>query len=69
VATPVGTGGRKRICGEALPPNLRRATGSPNTQAADLGRKGTADFHRQLVKGDLASAYENDIRVWLEPLG
>ena len=41
----------------------------PSAQAADLGRKGAADFHRQLVKGDLASEYENDIRVWLEQLG
>jgi serine/threonine protein kinase len=41
----------------------------PNAQAADLDRKGAADFHRQLVKGDLASEYENDIRVWLEQLG
>jgi serine/threonine-protein kinase len=40
-----------------------------NAQIADLGRKGAADFHRQLVKGDLASEYENDIRVWLELLG
>lgn len=40
-----------------------------NAQAADLERKGAADFHRQLVKGDLASEYENDIRVWLEQLG
>jgi serine/threonine protein kinase len=41
----------------------------PNAQAADLDRQGAADFHRQLVKGDLASEYENDIRVWLEQLG
>lgn len=40
-----------------------------SAQAADLDRKGAADFHRQLVKGDLASEYENDIRVWLEQLG
>jgi serine/threonine-protein kinase len=36
--------------------------------AADLDRKGAADFHRQLVKMDLSSEYENDIRVWLEQL-
>ena len=36
--------------------------------AADLDRKGAADFHRQLVKGNLASEYENDLRVWLEKL-
>jgi len=41
----------------------------PSAQAADLDRQGAADFHRQLVKGDLASEYENDIRVWLEQLG
>jgi len=41
----------------------------PSAEAADLDRKGAADFHRQLVKMDLASEYENDIRVWLEQLG
>jgi len=41
----------------------------PSAQAADLGRKGAADFHRQLVKGDLASEYDNDLRVWLQKLG
>ena len=40
----------------------------PSAQAADLDRKGAADFHRQLVKGDLASEYENDIRGWLADL-
>jgi serine/threonine-protein kinase len=40
----------------------------PSAEAADLDRKGAADFHRQLVKNDLASEYENDIRVWLESL-
>lgn len=38
----------------------------PSAQAADLDRKGAADFHRQLVKGDLASEYETDLRTWLE---
>jgi serine/threonine-protein kinase len=41
----------------------------PDAEAADLGRKGAAAFHRQLVKGNLASEYGNDIRVWLEALG
>jgi serine/threonine protein kinase len=40
-----------------------------SAQAADIGRKGAVDFHRQLVKGDLASEYEHDLRAWLEPLG
>ncbi len=37
----------------------------PSAEAADLDRAGAAGFHRQLVKGGLASEYENDIRVWL----
>ncbi len=40
-----------------------------SAEAADLERKGAAEFHRQLVRGGLASEYENDIRVWLEQLG
>jgi len=48
----------------AADPNRR----FPDAEAADLGRKGAAAFHRQLVKGDLASEYGNDIRVWLEAL-
>jgi serine/threonine-protein kinase len=40
-----------------------------SAQAADLDRRGAASFHRQLVKGDLASEYSNDIRVWLEQVG
>jgi serine/threonine protein kinase len=39
-----------------------------NAQAADLDRKGAAGFHRQLVKGDLASEYETDLRNWLDEL-
>jgi eukaryotic-like serine/threonine-protein kinase len=40
-----------------------------SAQAADVGRKGAADFQRQLVKGDLASEYDHDIRAWLEHVG
>jgi serine/threonine-protein kinase len=32
-------------------------------QAADVGRQGGAAFHRQLVKGDLASEYGHDLRA------
>lgn len=62
-------------CNELLLHLCRRLVAADPTrrfasaQAADLDRKGAADFHRQLVKGDLASEYENDIRVWLEQLG
>ena len=40
----------------------------PSAEAADLVEQGAAGFHRQLVKGDLASEYGNEIRVWLEGL-
>jgi eukaryotic-like serine/threonine-protein kinase len=40
----------------------------PNAEAADLVKDGAAAFHRQLVKGDLASEYDNEIRLWLEEL-
>ena len=35
----------------------------PSAEAADLVKEGAASFHRQLVKGDLASEYENEIRA------
>jgi eukaryotic-like serine/threonine-protein kinase len=38
----------------------------PSAEAAELLEDGAAQFHRQLVFGDLASEYEHDIRVWLE---
>lgn len=38
----------------------------PNAEAAELLEDGAAQFHRQLIFGDLASEYENDIRVLLE---
>ena len=37
-------------------------------EAAVIVEDGAAAFQRQLVKGDLASEYENDIRVWIEEL-
>lgn len=40
----------------------------PNAEAADLVKEGAASFHRQLIKGDLASEYENELRLWLEEL-
>jgi serine/threonine protein kinase len=40
----------------------------PDARAADLVELGAASFQRQLVKGDLASEYDNEIRVWLEEL-
>lgn len=37
-----------------------------NAEAADLLDHGAANFQRQLVKGDLSSEYENEIRLWLQ---
>ena len=33
-----------------------------------MDNEGAAAFHRQLVKNDLASEYDNDIRIWIEEL-
>ena len=40
----------------------------PSAEQADLEEDGAAAFHRQLVKGDLASEYPNEIRLWLEEI-
>ncbi len=40
----------------------------PNADEAQLVEHGAAAFQRQLVKGDMASEYENDIRIWIEEL-
>jgi len=39
-----------------------------SAEDADTGRNGLAEFQRTLVMGDLASEYENELRVWLEEL-
>jgi serine/threonine-protein kinase len=51
--------------GLVAPDPMRRF---PSAEAADLVKEGAASFHRQLIKGDLASEYENEIRLWLEEL-
>ncbi|WP_422923561.1 serine/threonine-protein kinase [Singulisphaera sp. PoT] len=40
----------------------------PSAEAADLVEQGAASFHRQLVKSNLSSEYDNEIRVWLGEL-
>lgn len=40
----------------------------PNAESANLAEAGAAGFLRQLVKGDLASEYDNEMRLWLEEL-
>ena len=38
----------------------------PSADAADLAEEGAAEFQRNLVKNDLSSEYETEIRLWLE---
>jgi len=40
----------------------------PSAEDADFRSGGAVSFHRQLVKGDLASEYDNEIRLWIEEL-
>ena len=55
-------------------PQRRRLTAPDPTlryvsaEDADTGLDGLAEFQRTLVRGDLASEYENELRVWLEEL-
>lgn len=37
-----------------------------SAESAELGEDGAADFHRLLVKSDLPSDYENELRLWIE---
>ena len=39
-----------------------------SAEAAELMEDGAAEFHRQLIKSNLATEYENDIRIWIEEL-
>lgn len=39
-----------------------------SAEDADTSKNGLAEFQRSLVIGDLASEYENELRVWLEEL-
>lgn len=40
----------------------------PDAEAAEHVDTGAAAFHRQLVMSDMATEYDNDIRLWLEEL-
>jgi serine/threonine-protein kinase len=51
--------------GLVAPDPMRRF---PSAEDADLVKEGAAAFHRQLVKGDLASEYDNELRLWLKEL-
>ncbi|MFM7072069.1 MAG: serine/threonine-protein kinase [Planctomycetota bacterium] len=55
-----------KFCRGLIAPQPRQRFESAET--AEMNQDGAAGFHRQLVKGDLASEYSNDIRLWLEEL-
>ena len=38
----------------------------PSADDANMQNEGASGFHRQLVKSDLASEYESEIRLWME---
>ncbi|MEM9587124.1 MAG: serine/threonine protein kinase, partial [Planctomycetota bacterium] len=40
----------------------------PSAEAAEHVEMGAAAFHRQLIRGNMSTEYDNDIRVWLEEL-
>jgi eukaryotic-like serine/threonine-protein kinase len=40
----------------------------PSAEAADMQKDGAGAFLRQLIKGDLASEYDSELRQWLEQL-
>src|ERR1700722_8323418 len=52
----------RRLVDPDPPPTFKIA------QGADLQEDGAADFVRQLVKGDLASEYQTDIRQWIDDI-
>ena len=39
-----------------------------DAESANLIEFGAAAFHRQLVKNDLSTEYENDLRIWVDEL-
>lgn len=54
------------ICRRLTAPDPMLRYGS--AEEADTAELGLAEFQRTLVRGDLASEYENELRVWIEEL-
>ncbi|NLE38722.1 MAG: serine/threonine protein kinase [Pirellulaceae bacterium] len=54
------------FCQGLIAPDPMRRFAS--AEAADLVEQGAASFHRQLVKSNLSSEYDNEIRLWLAEL-
>ncbi len=54
------------FCRKLIAPDPMRRF--PSAEEAELVEKGAASFHRQLVKSNLSSEYDNEIRLWLAEL-
>ena len=54
------------FCSRLIAPDPARRF--PSAEAANLVKDGAAAFHKQLVKSDLSSEYDNEIRTWLVEL-
>jgi serine/threonine-protein kinase len=54
------------LCRNLMAPDPARRF--PSAEAADMLHDGASAFHRQLIKGNLAAEYENELRLWLEEL-
>ncbi len=54
------------LCRLLIAPDPMRRFAS--AEAADMEKEGAASFLRQLIVGNLASEYENEIRHWLSDL-
>ena len=54
------------FCRRLIAPDPMRRFAS--AEAANFVKEGASSIHRQLIKGDLASEYDNEIRLWLEEL-
>lgn len=55
------------FCRGLIAPDANRRF--PSAEAAEHVDQGAAAFHRQLVLSDMATEYDNDIRLWLEEFG
>ncbi len=55
-----------KFCRRLVEPNPKSRF--PSAEDAEFVEIGAAAFHRQLVKNDMSTEYENDIRIWIDEL-
>lgn len=62
------------VCNELLMSFIRNMVAPdpmrrfPTAEDANFVKDGAAGFHRQLIKGDLACEWENELRIWLDEI-